>query len=86
MEDQQELGLTESECRMLYNKLVAAHIIEKKEGTFLRKVKRQRNTFLRKVFRRSFLAGEVSPVFGELFSTSTHSHDQDGDCHDHATC
>ena len=31
MEDQQELGLTESECRMLFCKIAAAHIIEKKE-------------------------------------------------------
>ena len=31
MEDQRAMGLTERECRMLYNKIAAAHIIEKKE-------------------------------------------------------
>ena len=31
MEDQRAMGLTERECRMLYNKIAAAHSIEKKE-------------------------------------------------------
>ena len=31
MEDQRAMGLTERECRMLYNKIAAAHIIDKKE-------------------------------------------------------